>query len=134
MTLLVPNVGEARMLKLILNNVSQEDVILKLYKNNVTPAEGDVASDYTVADFTGYASLTLTGASWSFTTGDPSYASYAQQSFTSTAGGQSQTIYGYFVVQASSGILLWAERFAGAPYAIVNNDDAIKVTPYIELA
>jgi len=133
-TLLVPNVGEARMLKLILNNVSQEDVILKLYKNNVTPAEGDVASDYTVADFTGYASLTLTGASWSFTTGDPSYASYAQQSFTSTAGGQSQTIYGYFVVQASSGILLWAERFAGAPYAIVNNDDAIKVTPYIELA
>lgn len=130
MALVVPNVGEGKMLALILAG----DLTLKLYKNDVTPGEGDTAGTYTVADFTGYANVTLTGGVWSVTEGGPSYATYAQQTFASTLGGQSQNIYGYYVVHAASGILLWAERFAGAPYAIINNGDSIKVTPYIELA
>jgi hypothetical protein len=122
------------MLKAILNHTAPENLVLKLYKSNTTPAESDTAGTYTEADFTGYSSASLTGASWSITPGDPSFASYAQQTFTSSAGAQSQSVYGYYIVQASSGILIWAERFPDGPYVIVNNGDQIKITPRIELA
>lgn len=133
MALLVPNVGEGVMLKALLNHTAPQNQLLKLYKNDVTPAETDTHTTYTAADFTGYSNATLTGSSWSITEGAPSYASYAQQTFTSSAGSQNQPVYGYFVTQVTSGILLWAERFGDGPYTIVNNGDAIKVTPYIEL-
>lgn len=134
MALLVPNVGEERMLKALLNHTAPENLTLKLFKSNTTPVEGDTAGTYTEADFTGYSAVTLTGSSWSVAAGDPSFATYAQQTFSSSAGGQNQSVYGYFVVQATSGILMWAERFSDGPYVIVNNGDQIKVTPRIELA
>lgn len=134
MTLLVPNVGEGRMLAHILNKVAPENQLLKLFKNNITPAETDTHTTYTAADFTGYGDASLTGANWSITEGDPTFAAYAQQTFTSSAGSQNQPVYGYFVTQATSGILLWAERFTDGPYTIVNNGDAIKVTPRLELS
>jgi hypothetical protein len=52
----------------------------------------------------------------------------------SSANQSSQNVYGYFVVQTTSGILLWAERFSDGPYPIANNGDQIKVTPRFELA
>lgn len=133
MTLLVPNAGEDLILKAILAHTAGLNQTLKLYKSNTTPAETDVAGTYTEADFTGYASAALTGASWSFTPGAPSEASYAQQTFTSSADQTQQDIYGYFVVQQTSGTLLWAERFPAGPYPIANNGDNIGVTPKITL-
>ncbi len=134
MALLVPNVGEGRMLKCIVNHTAPENLVLHLFKSNTTPAETDTYATYTEADFTGYSSATLTGASWSITEGAPSYAGYAQQTFTSSAGSQNQDVYGYVVNQTTSTILMWAEVFSDGPYNIANNGDAIKVTPYIELA
>lgn len=134
MPLLVPNVGEGVMLKNILNHTAPQNQLLKLFKSNTTPAETDTHTTYTVADFTGYSDISLTGTSWSITEGDPSFAAYAQQTFTSSAGSQNQPIYGYYVTQATSGILMWAERFPDGPYTIVNNGDAIKVTPRLELS
>lgn len=129
MALLVPSVGEAQMLTLILaGNTS-----LRLFQNNHTPAEADGDTDYTVATFTGYANVTLTGGSWSITTGDPSFATYAQQTFSSSANQSAQTIYGYYVVHVASGVLLWAELFS-SPVVIANNGDQIKITPRFELA
>lgn len=132
MTLLVPNNGEARMLKALVNHTAPENLVLKLYTNNITPAETDTAGTYTEASGFGYAAITLTGASWTITEGAPSDASFAQQTFTFT--GNLGNVYGYFVVQATSGILLWAERFSDGPYPISNNGDQIKVTPKIELS
>jgi hypothetical protein len=60
MALLVPNVGEGRSLAAILNKTAPENLLLKLYKSNTTPAEGDTHLTYTEADFTGYAAKTLT--------------------------------------------------------------------------
>jgi hypothetical protein len=134
MALLVPNAAEGLMLEHIVGKTAIEAVTLKLFQNNYTPIETSVAGSFTEATFTGYAAIPLTGSSWSITTGAPSFASYAQQTFTSTAGSQSQTVYGYFVVGTSTGTILWAELFTDGPYTIVNNGDAIKVTPYIELA
>ena len=131
MTLLVPNVGEARMLKAVVNHTVPQDLVLKLFTNNVTPGETDTAGTYTEASGNGYAAITLTGSSWTITEGAPSDASYAQQTFTFT--GNLGNVYGYFIVQASSGILLWAEKFSDGPYNIVNNGDQIKITPKITL-
>lgn len=132
MTLLVPNNGEGDALEYFVNKGTPQNLILKLYKNNITPAETDTAATYTVADFTGYGDITLTGATWgSPSEGAPSSIAYAQQTFTSSAGSQSQAVYGYYMLRASSGRIALAERFSDGPYTIVNNGDAIKVTPTI---
>jgi hypothetical protein len=132
MTLLVPNVGEGRILGALLNKTAPENLTLKLYVNDVSPAEAHTASNYTAASGFGYADKTLTGSAWTITEGDPTYALYAEQVFGFT--GALGNVYGYFVVQASSGVLMWAERFTGAPLPVGADGDQIKVTPRIELA
>jgi hypothetical protein len=131
MALLVPNVGEERMLRAIMNQTAPENLVLKLYTNNITPAEADTAATYTEASGFGYASVTLTPANFVFTPGAPSDASYPQIIFTFT--GALGNVYGYYIVQATSGILMWAERFTDGPYNIQNNGDQIKITPKITL-
>lgn len=133
MTLVVPNAGEGLALQNFLNKTTPQNQTLKLYKSNTTPAETDTAATYTEATFTGYASKALTGASWTVTEGAPSSAAAAQQTFTSSADQTTENIYGYFVVQTTSGIIMWAERFTAAPYAITNNADAILLTPAITM-
>lgn len=132
MTLLVPDVGESRMLQAIVNKTAPETLILHLYTSNTTPAEGDTTATYTEASGFGYASVTLTAASWTVTAGAPSHIDFAQQIFTFT--GNLGNVYGYYINQTTSTILMWAERFTDGPYNIVNNGDQIKITPYIELA
>jgi hypothetical protein len=129
MPLLVPNVGEVRMLELILSS----SFTLRLYKNDKTPDESDTFGSYVEADFAGYTSMSLNGGSWTITSGEPTSASYPQQSFTSSITQTPQSIYGYYVVD-SSNILMWAERFSNGPYNVVNADDVIKLTPKIELS
>lgn len=133
MTLLVPNQGEQLMLEAIANKTAPQDLDLCLFKNDYTPVEGTTEASVTAATFTGYAVIQLTAASWTVTPGNPSSMAYAQQTFTSTAGSQNEAIYGYYLKQRTSGKLVWAERFTDGPYTIVNNGDAIKVTPTITL-
>lgn len=135
MALLVPDQAEVLVLSLLCNKTStytQQDLKLKLYSSNTTPAEGDTEATYTEATFTGYSAASLSGASWTIsTTGGTTTAEYAQQTFTSSAGSQSQNIYGYLIVQGTSGKIVCAERFSDGPYQIVNDGDAVKVTPKI---
>ncbi len=131
MPLLVPNNGEGIAIAAFLNKTAPQDQTLILYQNNLTPAETDVTAGYTDATFTGYASKALTGVGWTVVEGAPTSASFAQQTFTSTADQTLQNIYGYMVKQVTSGKIMWAERFSAAPYVITNNGDAILVTPTI---
>lgn len=129
MALVVCNGGEVLALKAVLNHTAQaENFKLRLFQNNVTPGETDALATYTEATFTGYGEVTLTGSSWTITA---SPATYAQQTFTSSAGSQNQTIYGYYYARTTGADLWAAERFTDAPYTIVNNGDAIKITPSI---
>lgn len=131
MALLAPNAGTDLMLQMVVNKTAPQNPVLKLFKNNYTPVAGSTEANFTEATFTGYAAVTLTGSSWTTTPGAPSSASYAQQTFTSSAGSQNESIYGYYIVQTTSGKILWAERFTDGPYVIVNNGDTVKVTPTI---
>jgi hypothetical protein len=131
MTLFVPQASEVTFLKHVLNNLAATDPILKLYVNNVTPGEANVAADFTEMSTQGYAAKTLAGASWSFTAANPSHADFAQQTWTFDGTGGSTVVYGYFIVKTTSGLLLWAEKFTDGPYTIVNSGDAIKCTPIL---
>lgn len=127
--LLFPSASEGLALKLIFNNATQYNQTLKLYKNNVTPSATDTASTYTEATFTGYSAINLTGSSWTTTSSSsPASNTYALQTFTSTAGSQNENEYGYFVIQQTSGLLIYAERFSNGPYNIQNNGDSISIT------
>lgn len=129
MALVHPNEGAQEALRRWLNYSATGDVKLHLFKSNTTPGETDTVATYTEATFTGYAAVTLTGASWTVTNADPASASYAKQTFTSSAGSQNENVYGYYVTNSGGTILMWAERFSDGPYNVVNNGDKIEVTP-----
>jgi len=127
MTIVVPNQGESLMLQNDVNKTAPQDLVLRLYENNITPSESDTEATFTEATFPGYAAKTLTGANWTVVEGDPSEASHPLQEFVASGAGNSP--YGYYVTESVSGKLKWSERFVGAPYSIVNNGDSIRVTP-----
>lgn len=105
-------------------------VTVKLFKNNVTPAKGDVLATYTEADFSGYASVDAGDIAadvwdgvafvWTFNAGTVT--------FTVGAGGVPNNVYGAFWVSAG-GLLLAAERFAGAPVSMNTLGYSISYTP-----
>lgn len=105
---------------------------LRLFQNNFTPANASVLADFTVADFTGYANITLTGGSWTTTPGDPSTASYTQQTFTRSATGAVQTIYGYYIVNTAGTKVWFYEKFSTAQ-SVTSANDVIRITPRIAL-
>lgn len=131
MALVIPNQGEVIALEALLNKTAPENLDLCLYQNDVTPGETDTEATYTEADFTGYSTIQLTAANWTVTPGAPTEAAYPQQTFTSSADQTSQSIYGYYVKQRTSGKLVYSERFTNGPYTIANNGDEIRVTPTI---
>lgn len=128
---MIPNHGEGDGLRAFVAHTAATNLILRLFSNNITPAETDTAATYTEASFTGYAAITLNGASWTVNEGAPSNATYARQQFTSTAGSQSASVYGAYMTRATSGRLAIAERFATGPFSINNNGDYIGITPNI---
>lgn len=133
LTLQVPDEGEQRMLELVVNKTAQANLTLHLYSNNVTPGDTNVLADFTECTGGGYASVTLTGASWTVTagTGTPASASYAEQTFTWTSVPGVTTVYGYFVKNGTK--VLWAERLPAAPFTIAAAGDNVKITPVITL-
>lgn len=130
MTLKVPNCGEARILAHVLKQTALEDLVLRLYANDRTPAEGDVAADYTEVTGGGYAAITLDPADWTIVEGAPTTATQPVQTFSfSAAVGE---VYGYYITEISSGILMTVERFSDGPYDVVGPAQ-IRITPVLAL-
>jgi hypothetical protein len=129
MALNVPDEGENYALEAFVGKTAATAPILCLFQSNTTPADTDTVATYTESNFTGYAAITITGASWNNALGGSiSYGS--QQTFT-CSGAASQSVYGYFIKSTTSAKLLWSERDASAPFAIANSGDAVKITPAI---
>lgn len=63
MALLVPNNGEGDMLSFIVNKSTPENLVLRLFTNNITPAETDTAATYTEASGSAVVSKTIVTAS-----------------------------------------------------------------------
>lgn len=130
--LVVTNQGEGIILDAMTTKVAGQNLILKLYSSNTVPDEGDTAATYTtLTEANGYTHTTLTPASWVTTLGAPTETVYPQAVWTFT--GAVGNVYGYILVQSTSGFLVWAERFTNGPYNIQNNGDQIKVTAKITM-
>lgn len=131
MTLLVPNVGENIALSYLTGKTTTvRDLIYRLFATNVTPAETDTAGSYTEAAGGGYASKTLTGASWTITNGAPTSAAFAQQTWTFTGPLTTNlTVFGYYVTRVTDADLVLAETFTS--FTPANNGDQILLTPQI---
>jgi hypothetical protein len=134
MALVVPDSGELELLDKMLKDAlsTDEAFVMKLYKSDTTPAASSVAGDFTEADFTSYAAATLARASWAAaaTVSNKAESSFAAQSW--TCGTTGNTIYGYYVVGATSGTCLWAERFATS--RVLASGDVLNITPKFTLA
>ena len=134
MALNVPVCGEFRMLNFILNTGSytNEHPMMRLFVNSWSPADNDQVTSYTeLGAIGGYTAKVLSGGSWAVASGNPSQASFAEQTWTFTAS--VGNIFGYHMVHSQALQLLWSERFTGGPYNIVNSGDQIKVTPVFTL-
>jgi hypothetical protein len=131
------DIGADEFLKVYFNDdrpTGGNNLTLKLFCTDVTPADTNTAGTYTECTGGGYASKTLTNGSWTVSTGnDPSDAVYAEQTFTFTGVlTTNTTIYGYFVVDAD-GTLIWAEKL-GSTFTPANNGDNVKITPKFQLS
>jgi hypothetical protein len=124
MALLVPNVAEKELLERALKQI--EGSKLHLYANDLTPSEGTVIGAVTAVGVSGYSAITLAAATWTVTTAaNITTANYAQQTFSFTTAGSA---YGYYVTNSANTILLWAERFTGAPFVLPAGGGSINVT------
>ena len=132
MSLVVCNAGELLLLEWALKSSSTpENLTLKLYTNDYTPVATSTAGNFTEATFTGYAAKTLTRGSWvapSTNGSGEAEATYAAQDWEAESA---QTVYGYYVVGATSGTLVWAQRFATA--RSVADGDTLTITPKFTL-
>lgn len=132
MPLVVPDVGERRMLEYIVNRAAPTELTLRLYANDVDLlAEGVVASDFTEASAAGYVAVALPGSNWSVSTElGISLAVYASGvPFNFLAASE---LYGYYVTDAA-GNVMWAEEFPSAPFGLPAGGGQIVVRPQIQL-
>ena len=133
MSLIVTNEGANQIVGIALNNVANENLLLKLYTDAATLSRSDSAVARTEVSGNGYAAITLTKGSWTLTPGvgnNPDTAAYAQQTFNFSGG--PVTVNGYYVVGATSGKVYWEEAFS-SPAAIPAGGGSIKVTPQFQL-
>lgn len=133
MPLLIPNPSEVSLLQFALGFSTPGNQLLKLFTNNVTPGDSDVAATYTEMTTLGYAAKSLSKANWTVaSSGGVGTAVQPVQTWTFTAG-TPVTVYGYFVTDSTTGLLLWVETFSTAK-VIQNNGDQIIITPTITLS
>jgi len=142
MSLMIPNEGKIWAAKRVLySNAGSEDMSLRLFKNNITPAETDVLATYTIADFTGYASVTLTSSqsagTWAVptTSSNIGFSTYGTNAtYTASATGSDQTVYGVYYAAPTAGICFASQAFgAGKPLVgLTGAGDSITVTPKLQ--
>lgn len=135
MPLIIPTASEATLLGFTVGATVPGNQTLKLFVNNVTETnDALIASNFTEMSTHGYAAKTLTKTSWTITpnAGAAASAAYAAQTWTFTAA-TAVTVYGYYVIDATSGLLLWFEEFT-TPKVVENTGDQIIITPAITLS
>lgn len=112
MGLVVPNAIEL----IVMQNLLNTPLTLRLYGNAHTPVGGDSVVAYTEIAGGGYANKPLIYANWTFqTSSPPSSATYSTQTWTFTGAINAPgTIYGYYVTKNLDGSLMWAEQFPAA--------------------
>ena len=128
--IVVPSISGVYHLTKILN----EDILLKLYSNDLIPIKSTTLGSLDEVVGGGYESRTLTTASKTITIGNPVTGLYPVENFLFTGVTVSPgTVYGYYIVTVG-GTLLWAERFPESvlPFS-PGSGSMIRITPRVQL-
>jgi len=129
--LVTPDQSVALMLLTIVGARPSEAAVLRLFANDWQPTRRDTAETYLEASGGGYAPRLIAEDEWVVQDGVLTTADRKVFVFSGPAG----PFYGYYLTQALSGRLLWAERFPGIdlpparPPAPRHAGDEIVVTP-----
>ncbi len=93
--------------------VSTFDFKIKLYKNNYDPSGNFLAAAFTEADFSGY--LAVTKDTWGLPVIQGARVVLpllTAATFTHNGGGTANSIYGWYMTQTSSGLVVAAHKYA----------------------
>lgn len=116
MKMVIPNEGKIEALQCLLQGgdvTSGEDWDIQLYKNDYTPVDASTVGDFVPADFAGSGVFTVTEPNWSTAIIALNVAVSTNSdtpSWTSTDA-TPQTVYGWFAVGVTSGVVRAAQRF-----------------------
>lgn len=137
MSIMIPDEGKIVLLESILFGPSSDEMSLRLFKNNITPAEGDVLATYTIANFTGYASVTLAATDTISTWAAAAIASHIafstyQTDAVFTIGASTQTVYGIYFVGVFSNKVIFSQAFPSPKVLDFATADTLTITPVIE--
>ena len=148
--IVLPKISKLELLNKVLKD---EDIILKLYQNNYIPDDNTLLSNFTEANFDGYSAIVLDkidlsttewttpsisffpcseegSSGYSGTSGyNEAITANTPQSW--TCGDTGNTVYGYYMVGATSNILLWSDAFE-IPRTL-GSTDVISITPQLQL-
>lgn len=138
MAIVIPDAAKIEWMKrLLYANAGSENLSLRLFKTNVTPADSDTAGSYTVADFTGYSNTTLTssqsGSTWPVPTASANKGTATYGTTASWTATSDQTIYGWYMVFSTSGIIAAAQSFGAGKPLIGASSDVISIVPRLQL-
>jgi hypothetical protein len=94
--------------------------VCKLFKNNITPTAGTKLADFVEADFTGYASFTLTAWGTPRIAPDLSGQCISPEAIFASSGPTiTNDIYGYWL-ESSMGALIACGNLDGAPVPVLD--------------
>lgn len=123
MALNVPNTAELIALKAFVGHTAQtENQVAGLFTSNITPADTDTAATYTAVEAAGggYVRKSLLAASWSVAANPITYAAQTW-TFSGPLTGNA-TVYGYFVLRATTLDIMWSENFGSGFQPLAAND------------
>lgn len=128
--LVVPVAGKEDALRYLLNERAAENIVLRLYVNDVAPQDGSGPGVFEEANFPGYEPQILIGGKWGFRHDalGSVLAEYPLCVFERAERGSPQRVYGYFATREKSHRIAWAERFQ-EPASVVNKADKVLVVP-----
>jgi hypothetical protein len=137
MSMVLSDVGAEALLKRAFKKLfptGGDNLTLKLFCNNVNPADGDTAATYTEATGGGYAAKPLSMANFAVSTAlGIAQAAYAQQIFAFTGPLTTNgTIYGWYLVDAD-GTLIYAQK-SDSSVTPATSGDAVIVNPVFQLS
>lgn len=131
MAVIIHGEGLTQMLGLVVNRYTQDDVVLHLFNNDITPDSTTAYSAFSEPTDTSYAPITLTGSSWTVGPSmDAALAEYAPVDFTFDAG---DSVYGWYLTNNAGNIAYFSERFPSAPFVVPGGGGTITVTLSISL-
>ncbi len=129
--LIVPNSSEAIILGYMLNIMDPQDLVIRLFANNIIPADEDTVVSFQEVQGSGYQPQDLVPSSWTIVSGNPTEAKHRE--ITWEFDKELGNVFGYYITRKDTGELMWAERFKDGPYPIDTRGDKIKVTPKLKL-